>query len=118
MINKQELRLGNWIYLTWEYFQFTKEAFNYHEQLLDPIPLTEKILMKCGFEKKQWDEIISIEINITASTYLAMGDKNGFLEVALCDGDFEIIRYRYVHQLQNLYFALTGEELKLDLKSL
>ena len=58
-----------------------------------PIPLTEEWLLKFGFI---WDGDIKI----------LKGYLNDYV-----DGNGEA-RLKYVHQLQNLYFALTGEELK------
>jgi hypothetical protein len=74
---------------------------------LESIPLTEEWLLKFGFEK----------------TYIGYDEKYPFFEKGLiiidaCDFTIEtasglVIEIKYVHQLQNLYFALTGEELTL-----
>jgi len=72
---------------------------------IEPIPLTEEWLLKFGFEIKQgrfgneyWGKI-----NLYTSS-----DK----KIVFCfDGYLKGIKY--VHQLQNLYFALTGNELTL-----
>ena len=83
---------------------------------LKPIPLTEEILLKCGFKFKkcgpcgqdQWAnlDIWSIPCSDTGNFITIRGSsRNSF------------ILYPYgtyihsLHQLQNLYFALTGEEL-------
>lgn len=81
----------------------------------EPIPLTEEILLKCGFEKKdesyvfgankqhrlRWiNKITGFEHRIVSLSY----------NVAIYD-----LHIKYLHQLQNLYFALTGEELKIEL---
>jgi hypothetical protein len=73
---------------------------------LNPIPLTEEWLLKMGFEKKNetyklknFGKFIFHEIGIS---FYPAGILNSLLRKDL------II---YVHQLQNLYFALTGEEL-------
>ena len=67
-----------------------------------PIPLTEEWLLKFGFERKiGWDDLIYYaKNNVDLYEFLS-----GY---EYCD--FHI---KHVHQLQNLYFALTGEELKL-----
>ena len=83
-----------------------------------PIPLTEEWLIKFGFEK----------LNTKMSDCFVF--QKGLWRVAIKD-DIEqnnawvlwherispptwcLSRFEYVHQLQNLYFALTGEELKL-----
>jgi len=68
---------------------------------LEPIPLTEEWLLKFGFEIKQsrfGNEYLG-KINLYTTS-----DKN----IVFCyDGYLKGIKY--VHQLQNLYFALTGK---------
>ncbi len=77
---------------------------------LKPIPLTEEILLKCGFEKHSvtgWfmgkGRTITIDLKIGLiyiNGNIVSKNKNLF---------------RYLHQLQNLYFALTNEELTVNL---
>ena len=69
-----------------------------------PIPLTEDWLVKLGFESNPYQDryenkVIQVECN----------KLRGYTELWI-DGMPHI---KYVHQLQNLYFALTGEELIL-----
>lgn len=84
---------------------------------LSPIPLTPEILEKCGFKKngtfdKQFNNGNQIEIDLSdeykGEVWLGGSDSctNGMGFVANC---------QYLHQLQNLYFALTGEELTVNL---
>jgi hypothetical protein len=71
------------------------------------IPLTEEWLLKFGFEKNDNNQFILMEGSVDI---LFNKDLNGWT----CDGiNFSINMTEHVHQLQNLYFALTGEELKL-----
>ena len=71
------------------------------------IPLTEEWLLKFGFEKNNNNQFILMEGSVDI---LFNKDLNGWT----CDGiNFSINMTEHVHQLQNLYFALTGEELKL-----
>lgn len=88
---------------------------------LQPIPLTEEWLLKLGFE--------CIADCIDQKTFALKNRKSNYYYAVILDheeivlerkdinGYYTIIwdeRYfQYVHQLQNLYFALTGEELKL-----
>ncbi len=73
----------------------------------EPIPLTEEWLMKFGFDIKDKNRLDWVKgaFNLERSNE----DDSKFC--------FEVyshyIPLDYVHQLQNLYFALTGEELKL-----
>jgi hypothetical protein len=72
---------------------------------LEPIPLTEEWLLKFGFKKNDNNQFILMEGSVDI---LFNKDLNGWT----CDGiNFSINMTEYVHQLQNLYFALTGEEL-------
>ena len=70
----------------------------------EPIPLTEEWLIKLGFEK-----------NITTDLYPTFS----YDILNVNDGIVYVLNYgfvnhiKYVHQVQNLYFTLTGEELKL-----
>lgn len=119
MINVKELRIGNWV--QWEYYpmevtEITETGFlaNHEihpnqEELEDAegIPLDEEILEKCGLTKG-WNDLggeqaleVDLEINIL---YLQPidGCSGGHMFRVPCE---------YLHQLQNLYFALTGKEL-------
>jgi len=76
--------------------------------LYEPIPLTEEWLLRFGFYKKQANyELDNFRFHITKPM-----NYDGFL---FCEG-YSVIteKIQNVHQLQNLYFALTGEELTLS----
>ena len=94
-----------------------------------PIPLTEELLLRFGFEENPDFDRLELYKQINVSEienrviYLTfMFDKNHKLLFKKmecsqerdagnndwCDYDINI---NYVHQLQNLYFALTGKEL-------
>ena len=74
-----------------------------------PIPLTEDWLLKFGFVEKAkffYKEGFCIG-------YLTTEDN---LQIEYCiagHGGWKVLELKYVHQLQNLYFFLTGEELKI-----
>lgn len=84
-----------------------------HEKI-QQIPLTEEILLKLGFEKREHKSFFKgkelIYFTFTSNKY-------GFLIWNTIQnkwwvlGKISISQPIYVHQLQNLYFALTGEEL-------
>jgi hypothetical protein len=86
------------------------------------IPITEKWLNDFGFKKEVLSDNSAhyyiLELNETKYCDLAIisSDKNGFIEVALFPYE-EWFRYKYVHELQNLYFAITGRELELKTNS-
>ena len=74
-----------------------------------PIPLTEEWLIKFGFFEKY--KSCCNRWNILSFTLLDNEDRNGDLQgVFIYDYKLEV---SYVHQLQNLYFALTNEELTI-----
>lgn len=73
----------------------------------DPIPLTEEWKLKFGFEKTEWDNFNSYRLMIGNNDYTIVLYSDGNCEV----GDIITCKIEYVHQLQNLYFALKSEEL-------
>lgn len=75
---------------------------------LKPIELTEEILLNCGFVKDEFD-------NWENETRLGLykpEEFDGYLSVW---GESTVGECNYLHQLQNLYFALTGQELEINL---
>ena len=75
----------------------------------EPIPLTEEWLLKFGFEKQSdyffYNNNYRVEsFRSSEWCFRARVTKNESYPIAIIE---------YVHQLQNLYFALTGKELKL-----
>jgi hypothetical protein len=109
----QELRIGNWIQFRHTETpvritlgDFVREYNNEHLEDYEPIPLTEEWLVKFGFEFDKGCSYWKSEIELTKDTmeeYFTAFDCRGF---GLCEKEI-----KHVHQLQNLYFALTGEEL-------
>lgn len=112
-----ELRIGNYVksigieYVVWKIDALGNvqgveggTAFNL-DKTAEPIPLTEEWLVKFGFE-------------LTAYGYKRKGwaiclikQENGYLVSSYSRNI--TLGVKYVHTLQNLYFALTGEELTL-----
>ena len=73
-----------------------------------PIQLTEEWFVKFGFYKKSNDCVYSKE-SLEDQFNIMHNSFHGF-KLSM-DGCFVFSEIKYVHQLQNLYFALTGEEL-------
>ena len=142
MIQANELRIGNWVYVDDSPVQITsidKDGginhtsgddgwtvdywFIYQIKDIDPIPLTPEILEKAGFDLTPGDldnDNISwwmFPDNPAVDLMLREFDKGKGYD--LLDMDYGQIHYDYkitsFHQLQNLYFALTGEELEINL---
>lgn len=74
----------------------------------EPVVLTEEILLNCGFEViGHTAEKAGVELwNKSKGVYDYRWSVNG---------QYRGTRLRYLHQLQNLYFALTQTELKITL---
>lgn len=72
------------------------------------IELTEEWLIKFGFEKIWFGyEIISTGIEIEPL-------KNGDYTICINSNEYHVGEsFKYVHQLQNIFFALTNKELEL-----
>jgi hypothetical protein len=75
---------------------------------IKPIPLTEDILLKCGFKEFGEDfKLGDYTFNLPSKCF-CWGLQAGCNSIT----DSDIIN---LHQLQNLYFALTNEELEINL---
>ena len=136
-MDAKELRLGNWVKTTisrWRGQGFPILAIKGDRVSFDklndgqyiwvmaenlkPIPLSPEIIEKCGFEKhKNSNDYWTI-------WYLKNGWRiqqahNSEVSASVRSGLFyysdDFVEVEYLHQLQNLYFALTGEELEVNL---
>ena len=124
-----ELRLGNYIKLMFNYEDYetiqvtSDELVDVDKKQADyePFPLTEEWLYKFGF--KNIDKGDNDYITYTDSNhdyYLQIDVRRRDGKYSILDNsfddlrDFSMVDISYVHQLQNLYFALTGEELILN----
>lgn len=117
-----ELRIGNDINIggstidTYQTFKPTKVTINILKAIIEenidrpdailsmfqPIPLTEEWLVKLGFKFNSDSNVYSID-----NFFIYTEAYNKIIITYDC-----LMRsVEYVHQLQNLYFALTGEEL-------
>lgn len=91
---------------------------------LKPILLTPKVLKTCGFDVKKstpaYPEAMYVEINSNSGNFfrLYVSDTNDCPTIHLkASSDWfpRLAEIRYLHQLQNLFFALTGGELIINL---
>ena len=103
-----------------------KIGYNVESLLCDPIPLTEEILLKCGFEKKgemypfyslKLKETNGLDLLLNSPLFNGPDDSsNNFILVLDGSGKFiDIDNIEYLHQLQNLCHILTGKELEINL---
>ena len=101
-----ELRIGNWVLSPTEGEIQIENGWQIDEgEEVEPIPLTEEWLVKFGFENNSMnlDEEGFLHLDISF-----IGGVNVYIN------DMEYPNINYVHQIQNLYFALTGQELQTD----
>ena len=139
----KELRIGNYVHHkanTWssrvdthpnnKSFDFIWDESDWYGlcqglmflEYIEPIPITEEWLLRFGFEENDgmYNNFV-IPCDEVGSKHSAryvkspFEDENGWFynndqSDASC---YEIRKIEHVHQLQNLYFALTGNELKL-----
>lgn len=135
-MNVQELRIGNLVTLgshnedfqkveglTWDMVKLPDSTNNLwiHKSMIYGIPLTPEILEMSGFEN--WGKFYK-HLPFTVYAIHNAIDGTSTFEVqefrdkyhpsidraACCWSEF-----KYLHQLQNLYFALTGNELEVKL---
>lgn len=124
MINANELRLGNFIKNTFSTDEYkiverveefsidTNDDMYLNVDHIDPIPITKEWLLRFGFEKDADQHRIS---------YYTYGVDFIFDRIEYKDGKWILLtielqcneNIQYIHQLQNLYFALTGNELNI-----
>lgn len=115
MIPQNELRVNNW-YRCKIYngkndviMQFTPQEYKY-AHLFEAIPLTPEILEKAGFpivNGLRWNEQHAIMLWWGEESPHYYSFKYNYLA--------ESVKIRTLHQLQNLYFVLTGQELPITL---
>ena len=83
-----------------------------------PIPLTEEWLLKFGFKKQDYKMsgcfIYKLGNIIIMNSFRDNGRKDmGITVEGISPPTWSLADLYFVHQLQNLYFALTGKELIL-----
>lgn len=144
MVQANELRIGNWVDLngrTTEVEQiddrginlsvsngysgaidydydgyFEGKQFYSNSIIIKPIPLSPDVLKACGFEYEDMGDDSPYERWICKQyTELWVWNFNDE-EWMFCLGNgFEQGGYQSLHQLQNLFYSLCGEELKVSL---
>ena len=140
MIEEKEIRIGNWFTHNSEWshrndgklmkrpFSFCWESYDWYclaecmlslEQIT-PIPLTRELLIKNGFTE---DNSVHLWLNLQTHYLELITAMDGYypvyVQVPEMSSENEqrvsLTRINYVHQLQNLIYALTGEELTVSL---
>lgn len=116
-----ELRIGNFIHtniiqqVSIETLDFLLNDAIPDMSAIQPIPLTEEWLIKFGFERSDSiNKSPSFFFKYVGASELHINPENGVVWIERRENVFKFnnpVLIEYVHQLQNLYFALTGEEL-------
>lgn len=126
-----EFRIGNWVEFkdkspTFDYTTLTMSCFEgrYIESKFNPVPLTEQWLINLGFKKTIDNEFNPIHLKFNNYIHLYADNQDNYSEIYPfvyideCSDEIRICdNLKYVHQLQNLYFLLTGEELIFKTKN-
>jgi beta-glucosidase/6-phospho-beta-glucosidase/beta-galactosidase len=133
----QDLRVGNWVHHksncsyrndggTFNEFDFQIEERDFYasgectlsfENDLEPILLNKEWFFKFGFSKSVRPNCEDIYKDLTVRMVLWFNEGN-YAEMDLIQDDkrisFKHSHIKYVHQLQNFYYALTGVELSVS----
>ena len=123
MVKPKELRIGNtleggtvWQFdnsMVWFHGRIG-QSFEYNNPLCSSVELTEEIITKCevvSYEHFYEDiknysfEINGIHFNCNSSNYFRTLEAHPKYRMPVI---------RYLHQLENIYFALTGKELIIN----
>lgn len=127
-----ELRIGNWVQRPLDlrndiidggriYFPIDhvmiRDCDHYRDNwAFEPIPLTPKILEAAGFHKFNNAWVLSdYDPNNHIKWFFSIW--NQFDGVYSYNGEMDL-ELTSLHQLQNLYYALTGEELTISINSI
>ena len=126
MIAANELRIGNLVfepecephyfpveeirkYIGYELWVYYRHG-SIKTKSPEPIPLTEEWLVRFGFDKSERRTDWDYKLPISGINLYSRFNKEWYFEL---DGIYLGSKPKYVHQLQNLYCSLTGEELTL-----
>ena len=134
MIKPEDLRIGNWVNHHGEIITvdgiddidvFNKKCGEIPLHSILPIPLTEKILLDCGFDQISDTNIYVIsmhKIGINKLKSLAVYIDENSYTAAIVDyytgvekTDLLHMDYQHLHELQNLFYSLTKTELIIKL---
>jgi hypothetical protein len=76
---------------------------------IEPIPLTEEILLKCGVDDEMLDPADRGEFRSIGS-FVFVKNSYGIYHYLMTNTEL-----KYVHELQNIYYAIYKKELKIEL---
>lgn len=128
----KELRIGNWVQVPdgrFEQIGAMPMGRNHSEREIEvgsseyslshllPIPLTPDILEKAGFQDG-YRRAGLIEMRVREFLTVMQGVFKGEFELIFVHSPIPFalpLRFKWVHELQNLYYSLIAEELTIEL---
>ncbi len=80
---------------------------------IEPIPLTEEWLLKLGFEYDEFSDEDNPFLDLRYNRFLFQSDKSVNYNTVYLTINKTDIKIKYVHELQNIFYCLTGNELEI-----
>ena len=108
-MEEKELRIGNYVNIEDTILRIDLQELYYNSSIMTPIPLTEEWLLKLGFESMYSKYIVK-----AGDYYNSIKQDYGKWIYSYDESDagcYELKEIKYVHELQNLYFAFNDKEL-------
>lgn len=114
MIQANELRIGNCVFYKPIERYIEIDGNNIYMMSIDmlkvePILITEKLLLKCGFEKHE-----DRSLNLYNGNFEMYKEVDECLVLIIEGQRLPLSHIKSIHQLQNLYYYLTGQELTIN----
>jgi hypothetical protein len=132
MLKANDFRVGNKLFynteeglevttIDWEDIKMASKNNDYFNKYYSPIPLTEEWLIKMGFEKIKNKDYMTLflleddEKEFGRQRIDFWFGEDDFQAAELCRAGvcFKRVKMKFVHQMQNLTYALTNEELTI-----
>lgn len=119
MIPQNELKGSNWVLRENQMIQIKSGSDIDNYLNYDPVPVTHDIMKKCGFDTMDYEiDVIDWAIQETEKLFsisqngIPVEDQPYLFEYENGYGDDIELEVKSLHQLQNLYFAITMKELE------
>lgn len=112
MVNLKNCNQVNIIAINDSQISYWNDGYNDIYENIDhfePIPITEEWLKKCGFD----ENFATINLINFYEVYFERYENDIYLMTTNNPNEYTI-KIDYVHQLQNIYFTLTGNEISIN----
>jgi len=120
-MKRTDFRIGNWVEFKHPniYYQFTTiQASSFEgyfiEETFKPILIDEHWLLNLGFEKQEGEFSDWYEHKVNYNIGFTIPKIKEYHRTGFQHGGNLYPHIKFVHQLQNIFHALTGEELKMS----